>query len=249
MRVQNVLIWVGSLALLLGGTGFSWDLLAFGALTGPGAMGVWSGLHLLFTLGAAGLLAWAAGRFFFEAQRNGELELLLSTPLGAAEIVGANWRALCQPLRGAWLLVAFLTLLGIAFGHGSMAQALGASAIWGLVEKALPVAWRVLDVIALCWIGMWFGLQARKPITIMAWPAGLVVGLPWVLSYVFILFLSLGTSVMWTAASPSPALGFWFYGWPILNILKDVFIIRWAVMKLRAELRTAVSLGAGRVME
>lgn len=249
LRVQNAMIWIGSLALLLGGTGFSWDLLFVGRTAGPGTIGIWSGFHLLFTLGAAGLLAWASGRFLFEAQRTGELELLLSTPLGAADIIGANWRALCQPLRGSWLLVAFLTLLGFLIGPGSHASAAGAAAIWGLIEKGLPVAWRVLDVIALCWIGMWFGLQARKPSTIMSWPAGLVVGVPWVLSYLFLMWLSFTSVGPWNGGQPRAILAVWLMAWPILNLVKDGVFIAWAVKKLRAELRTTVSLAAGRLTE
>jgi hypothetical protein len=249
MRIQNALIWIGALALLLGGTGFSWDLLTLGPVSGPRMIGIASGLHLLFSLGAAGLLAWAAGRFFFEAQRNGELELLLSTPLGAAEIVGANWRALCQPLRGAWLLVGFLIVLGILLGPHSVASSAGAVWVWGLVEKALPVAWRVLDIIALCWIGMWFGLQSRKPISIMAWPAGLVVGVPWILSYVLIIWLSFAGSAGLGRGAPGTMFGFWLLVWPVLNLIKDSVFIAWAVGKLRGELRTRVSLAAGNIME
>jgi hypothetical protein len=249
LRIQNAMIWTGSLVLLFGGTGFSWDLLVVGRMTGPSAIGIWSGLHLLFTLGAAGLLAWASGRFLFEAQRTGELELLLSTPLGAADIVGANWRALCQPLRGAWLLVGFLILLGFLLGSGTRASAAGAPAIWGLIEKGLPVAWRVFDIIALCWIGMWFGLQARKPLTIMAWPAGLVVGIPWVISYILLIWLSFASSGSWNARQPGAIVAFWLLAWPILNLVKDGVFIAWAVKKLRAELRTTVSLGAGRLTD
>ena len=249
MRMQNALIWTGALVLLIGGTGFTWSMLTPGPVGGPAAMGIWSGIHLLLSVAAAGLLAWASGRFFFEAQRNGELELLLSTPLGAAEIVGANWRALCQPLRGAWLLVAFLAVLQLVFGHGSMSTAAGAGMFWGFLEKALPVAVRVMDIIALCWMGMWFGLQARKPISIMAWSAGLVVGLPWVLSYVFVIFLSLGSSAVGSGGRPGAVLGFSLFVWPILNLLKDAIFIGWAVTKLRAELRTKVSLAAGGMTE
>jgi len=40
-------------------------------------------------------------------------------------------------------------------------------------------------------------------------------------------------------------LGFLLFVWPILNLLKDAIFIGWAVTKLRAELRTKVSLAAG----
>jgi hypothetical protein len=245
LRMQNALIWAGALTLLLAGTGFAWALLAVGPTRGVAGLGIWSGLHLLLSLAAAGLLAWAAGRFFFEAQRSGELELLLSTPLGAVEIVGANWRALCQPLRGAWLLVAFLVMLQFIFGRELGLSGNIADPILVLLQNVLPVAWRVMDIIALCWLGMWFGLQARKPIWMMAWPAWLVVGLPWVVHYIFIIFLSLGSPVAGPGAAPSAGFGFLFIVWPLLNVIKDWVFISWAAGKLRAELRTKVSLAAG----
>ena len=183
MRIQNALIWIGTLLLLLGGTGFSWGSLIAGTRGGPLAIGLWDSLHLLVSLGSASLLAWAAGRFFFEKQRNGELEMLLSTPLGARDIVGGNWRALCKPLRGAWLLVGFLIIFEFISG----------STEGGLFtfQRAIAPIVRVLDIMALCWMGMWFGLRARKASHIMGWTVGMVVALPWVISFLFIIGTSL----------------------------------------------------------
>ena len=45
------------------------------------------------TLGSA-LFAWAASRFFVEARRTGEIELLLTTPVGAKQIVSTQWQVL-----------------------------------------------------------------------------------------------------------------------------------------------------------
>jgi hypothetical protein len=203
-------------------------------------MGLLDSLHLLVSLGSAALLAWAAGRFFFEKQRNGELEVLLSTPLGARDIVGGNWRALCKPLRGAWLLVGFLVL----------AELLSGSTAGGLFtfQRVLAPVVRVLDIMALCWMGMWFGLRARKPSHIMGWTVGMVVALPWLISFLFIIGASLSSAAFLTpgaAYSASSTLLFWFAIWPILNIAKNIFFIRWASQKLRTELRTEAALAAG----
>jgi ABC-type transport system involved in multi-copper enzyme maturation permease subunit len=240
MRIQNALIWTGTLLLLLGGTGFSWGSLIAGARGGPLAMGLWDSLHLVVSLGSAALLAWAAGRFFFEKQRNGELEMLLSTPLGARDIVGGNWRALCKPLRGAWLLVGFLILFELI--SGSVENGLFT------FQRAIAPIVRVLDIMALCWMGMWFGLRARKPSHIMGWTVGMVVALPWVISFVFIVGTSLTSTAFLSpgaAYSASSALLFWFAIWPLLNVAKNIFFIRWAGQKLRAELRTKAALAAG----
>jgi hypothetical protein len=195
-------------------------------------------LHLLVSLGSAALLAWAAGRFFFEKQRNGELEMILSTPLGARDIVGGNWRALCKPLRGAWLLVGALVLFELMSGsveHGLFT-----------FQRAIAPVIRVLDIIALCWMGMWFGLRARKASHIMGWTVGMVVALPWLVSFLFIMGTTLSSGMsLSTGAAASSALLFWFGLWPILNLAKNIFFIRWASQKLRTELRTKAALAAG----
>jgi hypothetical protein len=240
MRIQNALIWTGTLLLLLGGTGFSWGSLIAGTRGGPLAMGLWDSLHLLVSLGSAAILAWAAGRFFFEKQRNGELEMLLSTPMGARDIVGGNWRALCKPLRGAWLLVGFLIVFELI--SGSVAGPLFT------FQRALAPIVRVLDIMALCWMGMWFGLRARKPSHVMGWTVGMVVALPWIISFLFIIGTSLGSSAFLSPGSTysaSSALLFWFAVWPVVNVFKNIFFIRWAGQKLRAELRTKAALAAG----
>jgi ABC-type transport system involved in multi-copper enzyme maturation permease subunit len=237
MRIQSVILWVGTLLLLLGGTGFSWGLLIAGSRGSAAAMGIWDSLHLLVSLTSAALLAWAAGRFFFEGQRNGQLELLLSTPLGARDIISGNWRALCKPLRGAWLLVAFLMLVEIitgSAGNGSL----------GLFQLAMAPVVRVLDIIALCWMGMWFGLTLRRPAAIMGWTVGLVVGLPWVISYIFIITASVGGNSGWSTTGAPLLILFWLVGWPLLNLAKNIFFIRWAARRLRAEFRATASLGA-----
>jgi hypothetical protein len=95
---------------------------------------------------------------------------------------------------------------------------------------------------------MWFGLRARKPSHIMGWTVGMVVALPWVISFVFIVGTSLTSTAFLSpgaAYSASSALLFWFAIWPLLNVAKNIFFIRWAGHKLRAELRTKAALAAG----
>jgi hypothetical protein len=240
--MHNGLIWAGSLVFLLAGTGFSWARLRTGA-----ASAGFGSLYLLLSLCSAGLLAWAAGRFYFEAQRNGEFEMILSTPLGAADVVSGTWRAICQPLRGAWLPVLFLILLQFLFSSSGPGNGLDT------FRKAMVLLNRAIDIVAICWVGMWFGLKSRRPFSIMGWTAGLVVGLPWVISYVLI--ITTATPMRTSAsvagfgfASPQPAaLLFWFIIWPLLEMAKDFVFIGWAVGKLRSDLRTSASLAAGQL--
>ncbi len=235
LRGQSALIWVGTL-LFLGGAGVSWISLVLAARAAPGAVGLWNSVGLFLSLGSAALLAWASGRFLFEMQRNGELELLLSTPLGAREIVGGQWRALVAPVRGAWMLVALLLVLQFAlvpsarFGGNGLAHALD------LFQRGMLPVNKALDVVAVCWVGMWFGLRARRPFAVMAWSGGLVIGLPWVATYLF----EIGFSLL--RGAPAGFL-FWLVGGPLLILAKNVFFIRWAAQNLRAELRTVAPLG------
>jgi hypothetical protein len=231
MKIQGAL-WIGTILLLLGGTGFTWSTLMAKGSRGVTSMGLWDGLHLIVSLASAALLASAAGRFLFDARRNGELELLLTTPVGARDIIGGNWRALCRPLRGVWLLVAFLILIEIFSGPGAR------SGLFLFQTLMAPVV-RVLDILALCWVGMYFGLKSKKVFSIIGWTVGLVVALPWVLSFVFIIFLSLGfRRSSGFGFQPPLLLVFWFFGWPLLNLLKNVLFINWASAHLRADLRT-----------
>jgi len=236
MRIQNALLLIGTVLLLLGGTGMSWGLLMAGTRGSAAAIGVWDSMHLLVSLAGAALLAWAAGRFLFESRRNGELEMLLSTPLGGRDIIGGNWRALCGPLRGAWLLLGFLVLIAILTGTEPR----------GLptFQRAMAPLVRLMDIIALCWMGMWFGLRAPKPLAIMLWTVGLVVGVPWLVSYFFVLGTSLGTRGSWSSLPPLVFL-FWFGVWPILNLAKNAIFIIWAARRLRSDLRAVAPLGVG----
>jgi hypothetical protein len=194
-------------------------------------IGLWDGLHLLISLGSAALLAWAAGRYLFEAQRTGELELLLTTPIGAGTIISGNWRALCRPLRGVWLLVGFLILMELISIHRPYQG-------WVVFSVVMLPVVRVLDIIALCWVGMYFGLKAPKSISTIGWTVGLVVALPWLVSFLFVIGLSLRPQSSWMNGGTAPLLTyFWGFGWPCLNIAKDIFFINWAARGLRTQLR------------
>ena len=135
---------------------------------------------------------------------------------------------MCKPLRGAWLLVGFLILLELLMGpHSGLGGALG------VFQMAMAPVVRVLDIIALCWVGMWFGLRARKPLYIMGWTVGLVEVAPIALAYLLpVLF---GTTRVYA---------FWPLVVPLLLVFKNLFFIRWAQVRLRAEFRTKDRIGA-----
>ena len=148
------------------------------------------------------LFAWAASRFFVEARRTGELELLLTTPLGAREIVSTQWHVLKRLLRWPMLVLLAPTLLEAVF----TAARIGMSSSHGpdgsfVVPYAISFLVRSLDIYfgvgALCWVGLWFGLKSGGQARAIVWTVGLVRGLPWLITILWsILFSVLITSAV-----------------------------------------------------
>ncbi len=112
---------------------------------------------LLFTIGAV-FLAWAASRFFIEARRTGQIELLLTTPGPAAHLVPDQWKALKRLL--AWPLLVMITpslLSGLMFlqlSHSSLAAAMMVSASQTLGILCL--------VVTICWLAMFWAWNVRS---------------------------------------------------------------------------------------
>lgn len=126
------------------------------------------------------LIAWAASRFFLEARRNGELEVILTTPLGARTIVTDQWTALKRLLWGPMLLLLLPCLLPILLPLASP-PLLGKVDLWlalRVVSTFLSLANTLLGVAALCWLALWFGAHARGAASAITWTVGLGEGLP-----------------------------------------------------------------------
>ena len=110
------------------------------------------------------LFAWAASRFFVEAQRTGELELLLTTPLGATQLVSTQWQVLKRRLRWPMLLLLAPALLGMVSAFAMNAAWLGPSPslfrLQYVAAETLNCARIFFGIGAVCWLGIWFGLRA-----------------------------------------------------------------------------------------
>ena len=55
-------------------------------------------VYAVCSAGTDAMVAVVASQFFYQSKRAGQLELLMTTPLGAAEIVTSQWRALKEML-------------------------------------------------------------------------------------------------------------------------------------------------------
>ena len=124
-------------------------------------------------------VASEACRRFAEDRRSGALELLLCTPLPVSQILRGQLLALARQFRGpvaAVLAVDFMFVaLGSEHAHGSEARNL-----WMLTALS-GMALFLLDLWALSWLSMWYGLAASKatrPAFASLWR---ILVLPWLI--------------------------------------------------------------------
>lgn len=131
------------------------------------------------------LFAWAASRFFVEARRTGELELLLTTPRGARELVSMQWAVLKRLLPGPMLvlLAPALVQTGFVFLVSRRGFAMeGSYRLQYVVSGLISCADIILGLGALCWLGLWFGLRADGQGRAILWTVGLAKGLPFLIT-------------------------------------------------------------------
>jgi ABC-type transport system involved in multi-copper enzyme maturation permease subunit len=187
-RQRGVLatIWVATLLAIFSQYSSIW----FHLFGGPGPMAWlmwWPAMYAVSAVTGA-LMVWAASRFFFEARRSGEMEMLLTTPVGATQIVVAHWAYLKRLLRWPVGLMVILALpqrfLG---GWPSLTE-------WGwwfpLSLAVVGSGYIILGAIGLCWAGMYFGTRFRSQWVVIIAALALMKLVPFLISMV------------WQAAAP-----------------------------------------------
>src|ERR1022692_1416912 len=106
---------------------------------------------------SGGLIAWAGARFFQDSRRQQDLELLLTTPQGSRHILGGQWcvlrRALTWPL-GVVLVLALPTGISLLYDYVNDYQ----REYWSMLQPFLIAMNLTLEAVALCWVGIRFGL-------------------------------------------------------------------------------------------
>jgi ABC-type transport system involved in multi-copper enzyme maturation permease subunit len=149
-------VWIAALIVIgyspTGGFGGGW----WGGE--PGGLSL---LPMALALALAGnaLFSWVASRFFVAARRTGEIELLMTTPLSASTIVSGQWQTLRSSLTLVFLgLGVRVVWVGLMVASGSKDFAVNQFVLLGL----LPSLHLFVELSALCWLGMWFGLTARN---------------------------------------------------------------------------------------
>ena len=186
-------------------------------------------VHIVFKVGVAS----EACRCFAEDRRSGGLELLLTTPLSAEQIVRGQRKALWRQFAGP---VAAVLLVEMIY----MIRQLRHEDTWddrqGVVVLCLiPAAFLVANMVAVSWLSMRLALANRKPIRVTMLSIWWAVLLP--------NLLSLGISIVWSnAISDSPlAVGL---AWAIPSLIADVLIFATGKMNMLDRLRQAAWKGA-----
>jgi hypothetical protein len=231
---QSAILWVAilikSLTWLLTALVFSW-------VTVNRAYAVTQGAGLITSIGSSALLAWAAARFFLDARRSGELELLMSTPVGAQEIVSGQWASLWRRLRWPFGFLVFTNLISPAM-YIFQWRSFPGSYPFGffLLQNLFSIANSALSILATCWLGIWFGLRGRNTFSAVMRTVVLGLGIPWLVS------MLANAVARWTIESISSPTGSWSYF--ILHIMvsgilmaMNIGFVVWAKRKLRRELR------------
>lgn len=198
-------IWaVALLALAYEG----WVPLARQPIGAPGASVTWFFAGALAVVGAlcgGVIVAWVSSRFFVNVRRSGELELLMTTPLGVETIVSEQWNVLKRFF--VWPVVVMQAPMLPQILAGATTFGVGAPASWQsqvTLFKVLVIANTFLGACSLCWLGLWMGLQARTQAGAIAWTVSLAKGLPLLVGLICPV---LGT-VLLVSPLPRPI---WFY--------------------------------------
>ncbi len=203
---------------------------AQGIPSGPFFLAVASPLGTVSGLVGAAVVAWAASRFFVGVRRTGDLELLLTTPVGAQTVVEDQWKVLKRLY--AWPVLCMQApmlpqfLIGISALHASPGVGLRADLTF---LKLLTVANTFLGTAALCWLGLWFGSRSRTQAAAIVWTVGLGKGLPSLLS----LFCSVSSAAM-TGPQRASAGGS-LVGWWMPELIISVYYL-WLIGTARRNL-------------
>ncbi len=193
------------------------------------------------------LFAWVASRFFVEARRSGALELLLTTPEGAATILSGQWHALTRMLRWPVVVILAPVLLRVWLvlqGSPSpltLSRNFSVTPVYELVPLLMGSATTVLGLAALCWLGMWFGLRARGQAGAIAWTVGLAKGVPQLISILWSMLMMATTNFLGGTSPRSYRLLSWVP--TVIIALGLVGMILWAKRSLAARLANAEGKG------
>ncbi|HLH54522.1 MAG TPA: hypothetical protein VKY92_12980 [Verrucomicrobiae bacterium] len=182
---------------------------AQGHPVGPFFLAVASPLGTVAGLIGGAAVAWVASRFFVGVRRTGDLELLLTTPVGADTVLNDQWRVLKRLFVWPVLMMQAPMLPRFLVGLSAL-RTTGP----GVFDPTLPflkmltIANSFFGAAAMCWLGLWFGLRSRSQATAIVWSVGLGQGVTGLLS--LLCSISAGASISRTGTQATGyLLGWW----------------------------------------
>jgi len=199
------------------------------------AFGRWTP-YVAFSGTSAVLFAWGASRGLFAARKNGELELLFTTPLGARRLVTEYWAVIRQALRWPVVVLALSVLLPIAsilLMQAGFYQRANSWAFHYALNSLLSIVSTILGVGAVCRVGLWFGMKAATQGRAILWTVLLVKAPPYLLS----LFWSAISIVNGLQATRD-----FFYLWIVPHFVTISYYL-WLIRASRQDLAQLVSVG------
>ena len=163
------------------------------SLAGPSRLAVqWGQVALVTILLLHSVLkyqsAFQASRMLAGKQRSGELELLLTTPFGEAEVLRGCLIELKRSLYWPTLfaLGVDLALLVCGWREDWFGDGLG----WSIALLG-EVLWLLANLISLSWVGLFLGLRLANPARAAGQAIFYVVLLPWLVAIAFAALVAL----------------------------------------------------------
>jgi hypothetical protein len=119
-------------------------------------------IGVITSLAGAVLVAWVASRFFIAARRNGTLELLLTTPLGAETLLAEQSKVLRRMFALPILLMQAAVIPQLLQGLARTNTGVGGWQGYLALFTLLSLANTYFGIETLSWLGLWFGVKARS---------------------------------------------------------------------------------------
>jgi ABC-type transport system involved in multi-copper enzyme maturation permease subunit len=186
------------------------------------------------------LRCWVAGEAVMALgpdRRSGALELLLCSGLGVGEVVRGRLLALRRQFAGPVLGV--LTLDVFATGL-ALSGTYGAEDIVFMLNLVVCLAVVfVVDMVALAWMGLWWGLVSRQSIRAWMRSALVVFGLPWAL-FIGLILMAVVTNGIFV---PDLEWAFFLAMYGVFSVGISVMGMVYARGRLLRDLRCEVSGG------
>jgi len=207
---------------------------------------VFTGITWLTSLLPWLLLAYVASRPLTEARASGSLELLLSTPLPAEQIIHAHWMGLWRQLRGPVYVSSVLIGLILLFG---VAAALTSGAPFEqmtfVVLQVLGCVSRVVTGVAVGRMGLYLGLKASSMFAAVGLNLFYTVIIVWLVNTTASILVASTFSTAANGAATQLIVNFLLSS---LAIAYAVFLIHWSRQRLLTQFRSLAAQTAGRTM-